>query len=1246
MPRTLAYMLVLIAVAAAVHAAPVEGYLPQFSRAVAPATRAEIPLSVSFPEGSTLRSHPVTFGVPFPRGALKSAENVRLLEDGNPIEASIRRTATWERPDGDVKWLLVDVTIQQGKTYSLEYGTEVRGVALIDAMTLTDNAEGVTLSTGPMQVSVSRARSALVNSVALDLNGDGEFTPDEVVSSPDGSAVPSMLDDQLRAYSVRPDADYRVSVEQPGPLHAIIRVDGWFTAEDGTKLCGHTARLHAYRGQSFIRIEHTFVVGYDTEQTRLRDIALPIPLTLGDGARAVFGLDNGAASEPLATGYLVQDAVDHFSLYGADGAVVNDGARAAGWLDCSTGGRGVTVGIRHMGQEYPRELEVTDEGLVAHLWPRHSDRPLDFDARAVLGPDLYTQWDKVYWQDWYKNGLDQYDQAYGLAKSNDLIIAFHAGNEPQAELCRTLDEPVIVAASPEWMCRSDVMGLLHPRDPATFPQEEKKMDLGFDRFEWLRQHLGDYGLIDYGDVHYNLAFDAEQGTWVAQPWRRFASRFYGHPVMPWVQFLTSGRREHLQWGIDNTRHVMDIDMAHLDNDALKKRRGGRYGGDGGILHYAGGMYDIGCDSHVDQLLLCYYLTGYRRAWDVLGEEADYCTWLDTRPGGAMHNWMHRMTGGALRTMIALYNATWEQKYLTVAERLAQICYENQDDQGVIRHDDVYMAPGLFTYYQATGDERMKELFLRCMAAQAKQGRNESDPRSFGLYGLSMAYFMTGDPSYLRWAERWRRDFLDKVQDVEDPLWRGQPKGEWDYSYLTLHLLYMPYYLDALSTLTEPVPPASKDSAITSGSVLLNRTDRKPFSAVAEWFCYDPEFCIGVTLNSFRRYIARHPTAARIVVRGPDGAEVISRPISITEGQTRGKMLIELPQGPVGLYRLGIEDAGGLHFKLRLSATEPTQWGYPTQDVYLACADAYYFHVPADCTRFTVGIKSLALRQPVKFSVYDSEGAAQMEKEITFTCEPQTDYLNYTSFPKPEQRGKLWRIAISPPNPSVEQTYLRFEGVPPIVWTSPDAFFTPTDAALATHPAPQPPTEPYTGAGANLPFLADWGIALSRAAVGEHYGHLQAQQGTLEFWIRPEWALDDIADATLVQCGPLRLYRRSRVGTYLGLGGTNQSGFVLEPGHWYHVALTWDAGAEGREPETQLFIDGVKTGAMLSQAREPLGDWTDERLEIGGRVAFTLDDLRISSTIRYSDDFDPPRALEEDAETLYLKQRWGTPEANQ
>ncbi|MFP3905280.1 MAG: hypothetical protein ACLFWB_13630, partial [Armatimonadota bacterium] len=902
--------------------------------------------------------------------------------------------------------------------YSLEYGSDVRSVAISETIGVSDGPEGVTMNTGPMRFTVSRETATLVRGVSLDLNTDGEFTPDEIISSADGAALPEMRNQQLERCCVRADDDYRVTVEQAGPLHAIIRVDGWFTAASGERLRQHVARLHAYRGHRFIHVEHTFVVGYDTEQTQLRGIIMPVPIEFGDhDIRAVFGLDGGRASKADIGSYLIQDAADHYSIHSPSHEVVAEGERAAGWMDCSTDDRGVTVGIRHVWEEYPKELSCGGSEVVAHLWPTDCQKPLDFDARAVLGPELYAQWDKVYWRNWYKGGLDQYDQAFGLAKSNDLMIAFHAGSQSQADLCHTLDEPVIVSASPEWMCSSDVMGPVHPRDPDRFPEDEAKMDLGFDRFEWLRKHLGNYGLIDYGDVNYNLTFDEEHERWLPSPWRRFASRFYGHPVMPWVQFLRSGRREHLQWGIDNARHVMDIDMAHLTNEKLAKRRGGRYGGNGGILHYAGNMYDIGCDSHVDHLLLCYYLTGYRRALDVLQEEADHYMWLDSQPGGAMHVWAHSMTGGAMRTMIALYRATWDEKYLIVAERLAELCYANQDDAGVIRHDDVYMLPGLFTYYQATGDERMRELILHCMDCQAKQGRNESDPRSFGFYGLSIAYFLTGDPSYLRWAERWRQEFLNEVQDTDDPLWRGQPKGEWDYCYLTLHLLYMPYYLEALSTLDEPVSRASRDRALTNGRMLLNRADEKPFSVAAEWFCYDSEHCIGVTLDSLDRYINRYPTTARVVLRGPSGEVMASRPIMIERRQRRGRIVIDAPHGDTGVYSLGVEKPGGLHFKLRLASTDLTGWGYATEGEYLSCADTYYFYVPDDADDFEVSVKSLALRQPVEFSVFNPAGEREWQKEIKFGSAPQGDYLTSAFTPTQQQRGKLWRICTSPSDSS-------------------------------------------------------------------------------------------------------------------------------------------------------------------------------------------------------------------------------------
>jgi len=68
-----------------------------------------------------VRDWPVTSGVPFPKGALGSARNVRLL-DGKPLQTTV--TARW--PDGSVKWLLLDFRHTGGTAaYTLEFGPQI-----------------------------------------------------------------------------------------------------------------------------------------------------------------------------------------------------------------------------------------------------------------------------------------------------------------------------------------------------------------------------------------------------------------------------------------------------------------------------------------------------------------------------------------------------------------------------------------------------------------------------------------------------------------------------------------------------------------------------------------------------------------------------------------------------------------------------------------------------------------------------------------------------------------------------------------------------------------------------------------------------------------------------------------------------------------------------------------------------------------------------------------------------------------
>ena len=89
-----------------------------------PATKraGSVPLRVEAPAGATLKAWPVTSGVPFPQGALGSADHLALADAAGksvPLQATV--TARW--PDGSVKWVLLDFRHSGASaTYQLRYG--------------------------------------------------------------------------------------------------------------------------------------------------------------------------------------------------------------------------------------------------------------------------------------------------------------------------------------------------------------------------------------------------------------------------------------------------------------------------------------------------------------------------------------------------------------------------------------------------------------------------------------------------------------------------------------------------------------------------------------------------------------------------------------------------------------------------------------------------------------------------------------------------------------------------------------------------------------------------------------------------------------------------------------------------------------------------------------------------------------------------------------------------------------------
>lgn len=173
------------------------------------------------------------------------------------------------------------------------------------------------------------------------------------------------------------------------------------------------------------------------------------------------------------------------------------------------------------------------------------------------------------------------------------------------------------------------------------------------------------------------------------------------------------------------------------------------------------------------------------------------------------------------------------------------------------------------------------------------------------------------------------------------------------------------------------------------------------------------------------------------------------------------------------------------------------------------------------------------------------------------------------------------------------------------------------------------------------------------------GNLDPKKGTLEFWIKCNFpkklTADDIQALHYIFDLPtnnltdkngntkrmvlvMREYRISKdsdqtqkVIHYFAAGGDNEVKDITckidwKPGEWHHVAVTWDG------EEATIFLDGAKKGSQAISKGLFGGDRSVFKGEflIGGLwngdntqgPEGLIDELRISNTVRYLEDFKP------------------------
>jgi len=541
-----------------------------------PGVIAAIPIWVDEPNGVDLHAWPVTRGIPLKRGVLKDAKQAALFgADGSPVPCVSRAVAFW--PDGSIKWLLLDFQVplkaREGAKLKLVVGEKARPAPVPDSLRVTEGQRSVAVDTGKLKLSLANRGGRLVLAVALDQNGDGKVADGEVVVPPSEGILGCTFSHVANpgAYRSRtwldpgqPDPGLaevtELRVEEQSPLRAVVLVranlkhkllastiDQKLRPPVGTPV---SLRFHLYAGSALVRIQHTFMFAGDVNHDFLRELGLRLPLPAIPGEKVTASLD-GAQVALTRGGGLLQQNPDSAIAWQPDGKLAAIGGRADGWLDVSGGKWGVTVGLRHMREMWPQEIEVAKDGVWTHFYP---PRVLPMDVRRYAfhygsGESASTGW----------------GTAFGALRTHEAAWCFHAADPARAKAAvQAALNPPLARVRPRYV--ADTLAVGHVAEHGA-PTNDPHYDNVLYHLPRMHRHNRDFwrwfGFWDFGDEI--QVYDAHRQRWAKDDGRY--GWYNNEPLRDYnyhLAYLMTGNRRIWEAAEAMSFHVYEVDVRHAN----------------------------------------------------------------------------------------------------------------------------------------------------------------------------------------------------------------------------------------------------------------------------------------------------------------------------------------------------------------------------------------------------------------------------------------------------------------------------------------------------------------------------------------------------------------------------------------------------------------------------------------------------------------------------------------------------------
>ena len=712
-----------------------------------PATRASSTRPPTNPELAQLRwldGKPpaaltgATWGTPWPRGKHPEGTAFALrTSGGEAVPVQSWPLAMW--PDGSLKWTghALSANAPTAEQFELVAGTPA---SPSQALTAKETGDAIEIDTGVIRCRVAKRGGTLIESIK---RGEKEIArTGRLVCLRQGSVEGSSPREELVGEIGR------VTLEQNGPVRAVVKMEGKHAASGGKGWLPFVVRLYFYAGGDAVRLMHTIIYDGDPQKDVIAGLGVRFGVPMrgelhdrhvrfsgqddglfGEAVRGLTGLrrDPGAAVREAQIAGRATPAVDtwpknvsdrlkwiptypDWSLIqpNSDGFEIRKRTKEGfTWLNAAQGVRagglgyvgspqgGVAFGLRNFWQSHPAQLDIRGATggaaeVTAWMWSPDSGA---MDLRPYhdgMGEDTYDeQLDAM--EITYEDHEPGFDSPVGVARTSELYFwALDATPERArlAELAELVRTPPVLSVTPGYMHGCEVFGgLWGPAERSTPARVaiEDQLDWYFNFYQGQQEQRRWYGYWNYGDVMHTYDFDRHE-------WRYDIGGFawdnseLSTDLWLWLHFLRTGRADAFRFAEAMTRHTGEVDVHHLGRFAPL---GSRHN----VLHWGCSAKQLRISNAANRRYY-YYLSADERVGDLMREQIE----------GARALSMIQANRKVARDRVTAPNPNATEVYAGFGT-----------DWGSL-------AAAWLTEWERTGDVRMRDRLLASMRSIAQQPR--------------------------------------------------------------------------------------------------------------------------------------------------------------------------------------------------------------------------------------------------------------------------------------------------------------------------------------------------------------------------------------------------------------------------------------------------------------------------------------------------------------------------------------------